>query len=49
MPIFKTYNLKLSISSYYKLKEIEIKIEKEENQNFTKSEIVEKLIENYDL
>ena len=47
MSVFKTYNLKLSEKSYFKLQSISIQIEKKLKKKMTKNEIIEKIINEY--
>lgn len=44
---FKTYNLKLTENAYFKLREIELKIERTEKKTLTKNEVITKIIEDY--
>ena len=49
MKIFKTYNLKLSKEGYFKLREIEMKLEKTKEKSLTKSEVLAEIIEEYEM
>lgn len=45
---FKTYNLKLTEKSYFRLREIELEIEKKEGKTMTKNEIINRIIADYE-
>ena len=47
MPVFKTYNLKLNEESYFKLRQIEINLEKTEKKKLTKSQVIAIIIDKY--
>lgn len=44
---FKSYNLKLTEKSYFKLREIELEIEKKEGKTVTKNTVINRIIEEY--
>lgn len=47
MTVFKTYNLKLDEESYFKLREIEMDLEKTRKKKLTKSEVIAIIVNGY--